>query len=668
MNLEEANEFIKITDEEKRAIQNYLSIGHTGINILASFTPKTYREVSGDWVLPENNEELKADIEEFVNLYSAIYKYFKQSNIRNFVGNYNGLTRGTSDSRLINNSKSQESQFLSTSLDANISKRFCHYNDAALERIRIDDDVPFLYAEDFRSDHRENEEEIIIAPFTKIKLERDSWSQGEYRYYDAKVSAKEIKELPPEENAKLEGEILASFKQHLENLKSYINISDQYSICVRQLNNARGEDVKYLLQRLEELDKQQEEVGEKTSEFSTKLEQYLQSRCAEKVRQYTQANDIIEKDKIAKEEQAKREAEEAKRKSAISGLETNLNNTSNMTRDIIRNITSTYNEFEKAEREAIKKYREFGLQYVPKFNGNRAGARIDEIVSNVRKVQNRLNSIQVDGSASIEDVQQISQQIAPYLSGIFGSEQLSARVPGLLDQNYDQMENELKRELHIKASEVIKNARLQKLQAERTAIENERVGFFGRLLGKQELKEERLANNALRAKILKESSPEEKERYSIKETLAELYACAITDFDGKFTPEMEELYSKIANAYLYNGQNDTQKRSIDEYIRKMAEVKIQREQKENLPVVIDGKKKKNTRTKIQECQSENARLQQKLEEKQMSRRNFGYVSSREETIASFEQELQRIEMVTRNLTIERTQEARIQNGQEQEGH
>ena len=131
---------------------------------------------------------------------------------------------------------------------------------------------------------------------------------------------------------------------------------------------------------------------------------------------------------------------------------------------------------------------------------------------------------------------------------------------------------------------------------------------------------------------------------------------------------MEELYSKIANAYLYNGQNDTQKRSMDEYIRKMAEVKIQREQKENLPVVIDGKKKKNTRTKIQECQSENARLQQKLEEKQMSRRNFGYVSSREETIASFEQELQRIEMVTRNLTIERTQEARIQNGQEQEGH
>lgn len=37
--------------------------------------------------------------------------------------------------------------------------------------------------------------------------------------------------------------------------------------------------------------------------------------------------------------------------------------------------------------------------------------------------------------------------------------------------------------------------------------------------------------------------------------LAEMYVCAMTEFDGNLTPEMQDLYSRITDVFSYTDNN-----------------------------------------------------------------------------------------------------------------
>lgn len=161
MEVYEAYQKSVITEQEKISIKRYLGFEHTGMNILADLTPELYKQLEKiGWYLPKSEEEIKEKIQDFVNVYSAMYKNRNNYCERNLV-------RGTSVSK-VEKLGSQFNQMISTSINEDIAKRFTEYSNGALIHFQVGNGVPFLNAEEFREEHNASEEEIIIAPFCTI--------------------------------------------------------------------------------------------------------------------------------------------------------------------------------------------------------------------------------------------------------------------------------------------------------------------------------------------------------------------------------------------------------------------------------------------------------------------------------------------------------------------
>ena len=67
-----------------------------------------------------------------------------------------------------------------------------------------------------------------------------------------------------------------------------------------------------------------------------------------------------------------------------------------------------------------------------------------------------------------------------------------------------------------------------------------------------------------------EEKPEEQENYSIRQILADIYACKVTDCNGNMPVDMEDLYLSIKRIFKAGDG----KEFSEEYIRSCAEHKI----------------------------------------------------------------------------------------------
>jgi len=146
-----------------------------------------------------------------------------------------------------------------------------------------------------------------------------------------------------------------------------------------------------------------------------------------------------------------------------------------------------------------------------------------------------------------------------------------------------EIDNETKRELYFKARDVIRHAKLHKYFIEKDIISEEGLTFFGNFTGKNALLYERIRNVKLRIELVYTERVESKNDYRILDTLAEINSCALNEFSGHKTPEMEKLYNDIKNNYCDDSITDE-----DIYI-----LSCQKADKlENfLPVVHEEKKK-----------------------------------------------------------------------------
>ncbi len=188
-----------VTEQEKESIKRYLRYQHTKINILADLTPERYKQLEKKgWDLPKNGEEVKQLIEDFVSIYSAMYK-----NKENYQSKH--LIRGTSETEVAKLS-SEFNQFVSTSTDEQIAKRFTEYQNGALVYVYPRNGVPFLNAEEYREEQA-SEQEIILAPFCTINsIEKDHKIEG-IQNYSIVVEAPRLQSKSSEELDKLMEEV-----------------------------------------------------------------------------------------------------------------------------------------------------------------------------------------------------------------------------------------------------------------------------------------------------------------------------------------------------------------------------------------------------------------------------------------------------------------------------
>ena len=89
------------------------------------------------------------------------------------------------------------------------------------------------------------------------------------------------------------------------------------------------------------------------------------------------------------------------------------------------------------------------------------------------------------------------------------------------------------RALYIKVQNIIKDAKIKKYVKESTDISSEGISFWGSFTGKNSLQLERMRNIKLRIELLQSQKIEVKEEYKETDMMADLYACAISEFGGK---------------------------------------------------------------------------------------------------------------------------------------
>ncbi len=638
MNLEEAYENVKITDEEIKSIEAYLGYRSTAINILGALNQFNYYElINRGWSLPKNGDELKRYIDDFVNVYSVMYKESKSS--RKPIN----LIRGTSN-KLFNSLNREVEKFLSVSTKEEVAKTFCKYGDAALVHIKIEDGVPWIDAEKYRDYNSASEFEYIIAPFCRIDKKEYNSGNSDYKHYNLSLSKPDLEEKSKEELTELYEKVINGFSQNIENMKQYMELygmqeelQERYKVAVESKNI---EVLKDISKKVEGLYENAYDLNLSIKDYSSSLQSLLKGLCKQKELQIDKSMEIIEEDKRMKEIEKEAEERENARLQAINETSSKISHTPAKASKLESVIVDTYRKLLDTENQAKQIVNKLGISLSGTISNTTINQKIDQIKKNIEAIKHKCQTTSLDSESSIEEVTEISSTLTPLLDGVTYATELTRSFPDIVNSHKFQIDNDIKRSLYEKVHKVLQNSRIQKYSEEQEKISSEKVGFFGRLMGKDILKEEKLKNIRLKIRLAQTSTPVVQTKYSVQDMLAEIYASAISEFDGQFTPEMAEIFTAIRSTY---GNRDLQPFS-DEQISNLAMEKIKSKQKQMLPSVPEDGKRfflKN-KAKAQQLKLENRNLQIKIEQNVYSGNKWSTQNKGQDSILTFENHLKGI--------------------------
>lgn len=310
----------------------------------------------------------------------------------------------------------------------------------------------------------------------------------------------------------------------------------------------------------------------------------------------------------------KHETEEKEniRLEVINELSSKMAHTPRKADNLNNKILDTYGKLLSTETTAKQMANRLGVNLSRVLNKAVISERINKIRENLEEIKQRCKSPKITINTSLEEVSQISSELTPLLDGVAYATELTRNFPDIINSHILQVDNDIKRNLYEKVHNIIQTARIRKYTREQEEINSERIGIFGRLMGKDILKEEKLKNANLKVKLAQTSTPDIKSQYSVRDMLAEIYAFAISEFDGQFTPEMAEVFNAIRETY----ENREDIPFSDEQISSLAMQKIIDRKKDNLPAlqsksqIFWGK----SRAKAKEIEAENYKLKIKVEE------------------------------------------------------
>ena len=661
MDTKEAYKIASISEKEIGSVERYLGFQHTSINILGDLSPKAYENLTkSGWYLPSSIEDVKQAIEDFVNVYAVMYKETKYRISNGQTRSFNNLVRGTSNKRASELSN-YAPQFLSTSTKEEIAKTFCEYGDAALLRIDIREDVPYLNAEDYRGENSRSESEIILAPFSRINRNELISNWNGFNYYNVSIGKTVLKSIPDESLSVMLEEVVNGFLQNITDMKEYVRLADMPEILNMRLSRTTDlEDRKYILEEKQRTYDKIENLSQKTREFREKLQDVLMGLCRQKEKEIDEAREVIDKDREEraealrkKQEQERLEREkienEERRKNLISETTKKLTDEPEASEKLLSGITNIYNGLLRNEQIYGNVARTLGIDYTKAVSTTIIPKTIEEIGKNKAYIDKKVQETQVSEENTLEEITETSSSIKPFLDGVAYANEIMKDCPDVVSMHTQQSERDIKRNLYFKVQGMIQFAKLQKLLQTRTNIEAEKIGFFGKLMGKEELKQLRLQNLTLQIKELNLESPQEQKEYHIRDILADMYACGVTECGGKLPQEMQNLYLSIKS--IFKDANHTE--FSDEYIRQCAMHKINESKKETHGNLLATQRKGffgKTRMETERLKAENFRLQEKIRDKRAGGSwNYTDTNQGQDAITIFENKLMGVKSATLDL-------------------
>ncbi len=672
MKVEEAKKILEVTPEDKSAIQKYLGFNYANVNVLGNFTIETYNMLEssgGSRKLPENAEEFRQAIEEFARIYEIIYKESKGKNI----DKNNILIRGSSAGYVLDNS-----HFLSTSRRVEVAKRFRSSDYGVLIDYELTDGVPFLDVSAYKEEISANEQEVIIAPFCEMveNTNRVYYYNGSPEY-NVTVKKGTLKEMSSEDIEKLQAELISSFKQNLSDIIEAGKIQDDLKF--RGEENDRPEDignsydvmrrltqrkldeatlsyrrakfenlpeaekqsyldeVNYLKERLEEITVQENNarstlnsMRKSTNEFAKKLGILLQGLCRKKELEIDKAYETVRKQEM------------------ITGLSDKMPEGDINAETIQSAVSKTYQDLLDSEKDFIRLANALGIKFTKTISDTGLNRSVNEVKSNIENIQRLIDESNLKPEDSYEDVSKELEQTMPLLDGMSDSMSDVADFHDIVRTYNIQADTAIKKGLFERVHRTIKNAQIAKLSQEKEALESRKIGFFGRLVGRDILRDEKIRNLELKIKLAQNEAPEERKKYSARDILADMYVYAITELGGEFTPEMSAVSKAIKATY----RDKAAGAFSEEYITSLAKKKIQ-DDKLKYPAPIKrqplffGK----TKAKLENLRAENSELQNAVARATMTSSSMDYLrQENDDALSIFEQKLKVIAARTHDKT------------------
>ena len=618
MDLQEAYAMQNLTKQEIGSVKRYLGYSHTGINLLSDFDPKIYDSLRSEgWLLPENAEDVKHNIEDFVNIYSAMYK---ESSYR--IKPHN-LVRGTSNKR-VHEMNGSVPQFLSTSTDENIAKTFTKYGDGALVYFSIDGDVPFLYTSPFLNEYSKDEHEVLLAPFCEAKITYENHSNNTYGFssYGVTVTKSPLEKVDEEELKNLQEEVINRFSQNMAEIRQLLDLEVQLNSLDRYYYQSEGnpQEQADILEARKTAQDKYNVFKSSTSDYKNKLQRLLKGLCKEKELEIDQAKEMVNEDRQRKKEEQEKRKTDEERKNLISNISKRFSQNPSISAKLQSNIETSYKRLVDLQNNMNSMAHAFGIHL-----NMESPACIEELIGiikqNIQTISDKISNLPLNENTSLEDAKQISSDFTPLLDGLNYGLDTSSIFPDIEDLYNQQLNDSFKQKLYYRVQQVLQNARLQKYTQEKFELQNEHIGFIGKLLGKEYLMEERLKNVNLKIQLAKSPIPELQDEPHVRDMLADIYICANKDLDGNFTEEMKSLYDTMSFAFVSTKKG----KFTEEYIQDIANKKMQREaeQSSNLPTVSGkvpgffGKRK----AQITALRNENFVIQSKLSARQATDNN-----------------------------------------------
>lgn len=603
MDINEARKTLQATEDEIKSAQHYFGFEHTSINMLSDLDPRAFCELNRQgWLLAENRDDLQRKLKIFVDMYSLMYKDSIGTN------GTRGLVRGTSIERarsLVGSNK----QFLSTSRDESISKRFCEYGSPALVRISIGEGVPHLYSENYR-ESGVNEEEVIIAPFCKIKDNRLTSRWDGYEYYSVSIEKGELQEKSQEEIDSLTKQALDGYEQNITDMKEYTRLSDRIEFLREKLGRTTDrEERMYISQELKQTETDFDAVWTRTTEYKRNLAGLLQGMCRGKEKEIDEAREIVEKDREQKRKELEEKKKEDERKGAITDLAQRITDSVQKTGKINESILEVYTQLVSKQEFCRGFARDFGVGLAGSVE-TQIGKDVTDVTELVRAVGEKLKQIQINENNTIEETKEQEEQYANRLGKIDASMEIADTLREVTEIYSVQAEDSIKRDIYLRMHSLMKNTRMSLLQQQSISIQNQKRGLFDALTGKAELRQLQLRNIDLKMQLISRTNPEPKSYYSVHDMLAEMYTFSQTELGGKYTPELGKLFTTIQEKFH---EKDGKEISLEE-IQRLAKPKIEDYQKQNLPAVPSRKIRLFGKTKdeIEHLQVQNSQVQTKI--------------------------------------------------------
>lgn len=331
------------------------------------------------------------------------------------------------------------------------------------------------------------------------------------------------------------------------------------------------------------------------------------------------------------------EEKEDERLQKMNELTSKITHTPAKAEKLDRKITDTYVKLVDDENTAKQTASRLGVNLPRVMNNVAIKQKVEQVKENLAEIKQKCEIAGKIQNCTFEEISEISSKLMPLLDGVVYSEEVTRNFPDIVNSHKIQIDSDIIRSLYERVHKVIQNARIKKYTKEQEEISSEKVGIFGRLLGRDILKEEKLRNINLKIKSEQTSTPKIETKCSVQDILSEIYASAISEFDGQFTPEMAEIFTTIKSAYSSHNFSD-------EEISNLAMQRITDRQKEILPSVPSKKVgffRKN-KAQAEELRIENKRLQIQVEENVYNGNKWDIQDKGKDSVLDFENQLDEI--------------------------